>query len=248
VNTKSVFTIFVMVESLLILTGCAVHHPRFEDSNQLFLEQTIDKMDLGGTLRGKIPANSSVALVSMETETTLDYPIIAMIEDQLVKSLLSNGFKVMERDKQMVTRLAQERKEGTYSIIGEPPSGMAELKIQEDYCPISPLFIPIQLASADFIISYRIQEVGILYLPSDQPLSKFKKREGLVRLHIRIQNTKSGEVLFADNILGTKSDEIRSAFVGQLSDYHYSFFQHEYPLQPKAPRGIIKLVTKIREE
>ena len=49
-----------------VIIGCAPIQPTFEDSNQYFLERTIDKLNLGEEIKDKIPYGSKVAFVSIE--------------------------------------------------------------------------------------------------------------------------------------------------------------------------------------
>ena len=93
-------------------------------------------------------------------------------------------------------------------------------------------FIETHLHSADIAIFYRILEIGILYqeYPEDK---EYDKREGLVSIHIRVQNTTNGEVLYASNLTRETSDIIKTKFVEYLASFHYTFFPYKYPLQVK---------------
>jgi len=218
----------------LLIVGCAPIQPTFEDSNQYFLERTIDKLNIGDEIKGKIPKGSKVAFVSIETNETLDKPIIAMIEDQMIQSLVNSGFSVVERDEEAIQKLIREGKD-KYSLTYEQSTdGMMFEKVTGDMVKPGVNFVETQLSSADYVISYRILEAGILYRKDiDVVDSDFEKREGLVRLHIRIQGAQSGEVKYSANLTGKLEDKVRKEFVVPLASFHYSFFPYEYPLQPK---------------
>jgi len=237
---KRTFGVICIVLTILLFVGCATIQPKFEDSNQLFIERTVDNLDLGNVMKKNIPSGSKVAIVSLEKEITLDKPIIALIEDQLIQSLMSAGFKVFERDQNAIDNLIKENTHSTnYSLLQNNSelfkSKNIEIEISEiDFAPFNSAKTNIQ--SADYLINYRILECGIVYRDYD---SELDKREGLVRLHIRVQKTDTGEIVSAQNLDGKKEDTIKKEFVTQLADFHYSYFPYDYPLQPKQRKEIL---------
>lgn len=237
---KRTFGVICIGLTILLFVGCATIQPKFEDSNQLFIERTVDNLDLGNVMKKDIPSGSKVAIVSLEKETTLDKPIIALIKDQLIQSLLSSGFKVLERDQNAVENLIKENNHTNYSLLlnnGELlKSKDVKIEISEvDYKPLNTS--QTNITSADYLINYRILECGIVYRDYD---SELDKREGLVRLHIRVQKTTNGEIVSAQNLDGKKEDKIKKELVTQLADFHYSYFPYEYPLQPKQRKEVIE--------
>ena len=84
----------------IFIVGCASNYikPSFEDSNHYFLEQTINQLDLVKELDGRISPKYKIALISIEQNSTLDKPIITMIEDQIISSLVQEGYSIVERD------------------------------------------------------------------------------------------------------------------------------------------------------
>ena len=228
---------------MLLFIGCAPIQPTFEESNQYFLERTIDKLNIGEEIKDKIPNGSKVAFVSIEENETLDKPIIAMIEDQMIQSLFNNGFIVVQRDADAIQKLIREGK-GKYSLTYEQSTdGMMFEKVTGDMVKSGLNFVETQLTSADYVILYRILEVGILYRKdTDIENSDLEKREGLIRLSISIQGAQSGEIMYAANLTGQLEDKIRKEFIVQLATFHYSFFPYEYPLQPKKQIEALKEV------
>ncbi|MEA2104377.1 MAG: hypothetical protein U9P79_07040 [Candidatus Cloacimonadota bacterium] len=228
---KYVVYLFLIV---LLFSGCATIQPKFEDSNQLFIEKTVDNIDLGNTMKSKIPSGSKVALVSLEKDVTLDKPIIALIEDQLIQSLVNSGFKVLERDKNAIENLIKEsNSSNNYSMIQNNSELLNSKNVDIEISDLT--FSPINLKqteieAADYLINYRILECGIIYRDFD---TEKDIREGLVRLHIRVQKTNNGEILSAQNLDGKNEDKIEKELVPQLADFHYSYFPYDYPLQPK---------------
>ena len=225
-------TSWILSVYFLFIVGCAPTYiqPSFEDSNQYFLEKTIDQLDVGKELEGRISPKYNIALLSIEDNLTLDKPIVAMIEDQIISSLIEGGYTVVERDDDVIQNLISERK-GTYSLtFNNPSENITYDKITGDALNPGISFMETQLSSAGILISYRILETGIVYY--DIPDNKeYEKREAMVRLHIRVHKTRTGEIVHATNLTSTLSDTLRREFVNQLEAFHYSFFPYEYPLQ-----------------
>ncbi len=214
-------SICVLATFVFIVEGCSVIYiPKFESSNQMFIEQTVDKLNLGGVVKKVIPVGSRVALVSMELNTTGDRPFFAAIEDQLIQSLYSEGFIPLERDENLLGRLVAENKGTAYTVIRLPLRDSVDQKTS--------------LMSAPFIVTYRVLECGLIYrdLPGDKQQS-LRSREGLVKLHIRIEKCSTGEIIYARNATGYFTDKIRVELVGDLKDFHYAYFPYDYPVQPK---------------
>jgi hypothetical protein len=241
-----------------LLTGCAVVEPSFEKSNQIMIEKTVDELELAQAVSEVVPKGGAVALVSVEKRGTPDHPIIATIEDQLIQSLLANGLVVVERDDDLVEKLVEERSGDTYRLVYLP----SDIKISSAEAtgalasrstglsawlgggygiteitgvrPDTLLIVDTQLRPADYLVSYRVLECGIIYRKGAIGM---KKRESMVRLHMRVQDTHTGDVLLAENLTATREDEVKSSEVGDLANYHYSLYTNDLPLETGAQRG-----------
>ena len=202
-------------------------------------------MDVGKELEGRISPKYNIALFSIEDSLTLDKPIVAMIEDQIISSLIEGGYTVVERDDDVIQNLISERK-GVYSLtFNNPSENLKNDKITGDAPNPGISFMETQLSSAGILISYRILETGIVYY--DIPDNKeYEKREAMVRLHIRIHKTRTGEIVHATNLTSVLSDTVRQKFVNQLASFHYSFFPYEYPLQEKVHYQGIKRIKSVK--
>ena len=90
-------TSWILSVYFLFIVGCAPTYiqPSFEDSNQYFLEKTINQLDVAKELEGRISPQYNIALLSIEDNLTLDKPIVAMIEDQIISSLIEASTKVL---------------------------------------------------------------------------------------------------------------------------------------------------------
>lgn len=267
-SSSVVLPMFLGLCVVLVLGGCAGRmEARFEHSNQMFLEQTVDEVDIGGHLRAAeaVPPGATVALVSLEKEQTSDHPAVAVIEDQMIRSLLTHGYRVMERDQDLLGRLYSERSGDRFrlaylpsdvsiasvgGLAGYAGSGLASTRIAAGAAEATHisglgrdtlLVYDTQLAPADYLVSYRVLECGIVYHKDSE---RKEKREGLVRLHMRVQRTSSGEVLMAENIAGSYEDLVRRSLLDDLAKYHYSFYSHDLPLQRGTRRSPVEMGSR----
>lgn len=219
--------LLVVMLVLASLSGCAPRlmriEPLFEDSNQVFLEQTVDSLGIVNSVGTVIPPGSKVCIVSMERSTTGDYPLIAMIEDKVVRLLKKARYVVLERDDDLLRRLISERGE-TYRLVWLPTDLPKEFVFDT-------LLVP-----AEYLVCYRVLECGIIYRKGSE--EDLMRREGMLRVHVRVQDTQSGEIVLADNLTAMVKDEVDRRIAEDLSDFHYSFFPADTPLVQGASTGM----------
>ena len=240
-------TSWILSVYFLFIVGCAPTYiqPSFEDSNQYFLEKTINQLDVGKELEGRISPKYNIALLSIEDNLTLDKPIVAMIEDQIISSLIEGGYTIVERDIDVIQNIIKEG-DKKYSLIFQKPSqDSGSGNIIKGSLEPGINFIETQLSAAGALISYRILEAGIVY--HEYPENKNSEiREAMVRLHIRVHKTWTGEIVHATNLSSSLSDTVRQEFVNQLASFHYSFFPYEYPIQEKVHYQGIKRIKSVK--
>ena len=240
-------TSWILSVYFLFIVGCAPTYiqPSFEDSNQYFLEKTINQLDVGKELKGIISPKYNIALLSIEDNLTLDKPIVAMIEDQIISSLIEGGYTIVERDIDVIQNIIKEG-DKKYSLLFQKPSqDSGSGNIIKGSLEPGINFIETQLSAAGALISYRILEAGIVY--HEYPENKNSEiREAMVRLHIRVHKTWTGEIVHATNLSSSLSDTVRQEFVNQLASFHYSFFPYEYPLQEKVHYQGIKRIKSVK--
>jgi len=240
-------TSWILLVYFLFIVGCAPTYiqPSFEDSNQYFLEKTINQLDVGKELKGIISPKYNIALLSIEDNLTLDKPIVAMIEDQIISSLIEGGYTIVERDIDVIQNIIKEG-DKKYSLLFQKPSqDSGSGNIIKGSLEPGINFIETQLSAAGALISYRILEAGIVY--REYPENKNSEiREAMVRLHIRVHKTWTGEIVHATNLSSSLSDTVRQEFVNQLASFHYSFFPYEYPLQEKVHYQGIKRIKSVK--
>jgi hypothetical protein len=223
----------IIITTILFLfaVGCAPQiQPSFENSNQRFIEKTISKLDIGKELEGKIDTTDRIALLSIESPDFLHKPIIAMIEDQVIASLIKKGYTLVERDPEAIQKMIREGKEKYSLTFNIQSENIIYENLTGDALAPGINFLETQLISADIAIFYRILEIGIIYM-EDTDDKEYEKREALISLHIRIQNLKNGKIIHATNLSSKSSDLVEKELVDRLASFHYTFFPYEYPIQ-----------------
>ena len=224
--------IITIVISSLLIVSCSpkLISPPFEDSNQRFIEKIIEQLDIEKELQDKVTLTDRIVLLPLERHEPIGKPIIAMIEDQIISSLIQSGYNLLERDQVAIQQMIREGKE-TYSLtFNKLAENIAHDTVAGYVLDPGINFIDTQLSSAEIAIFYRILEIGIRYQEHHED-KDYDKREGLVSLHVRIQNVQTGQILHATNITNTTSDIVKKQFVQYLSSFHYTFTPYKYPLQ-----------------
>ncbi len=219
-------------------------------TNQKFLEDTVSQLDVVGVIKGTIPKSSLLALRNMETEGTTDKKIVALVEDQLITQLVGAGYKVAERDDNAIRRALEERSAGrSYSLIrtdlSKPQDPTKDISISE-YSPSTKNskitvdrikledntshMVRTHLQGADFIISYRIQELGINYTESlFEGKNDVSDRAAIARLHVRVESAVTGKIVKSENIEAYQVDQVSRELFATLAKYKFSQFHNGYP-------------------
>jgi hypothetical protein len=214
-------------------------------SNQMFLEETLDDLKLSDIIKNKIPKKSNIVLRNIELDETSDRKMVALVEDQLIAQLVNSGYRVLERDENVIKRTLEERysggkfslfKKDIKSSSGQSSEKMT-VKAKKNQTEIvvdqmtstkgDDYLVKTHLTGADYIISYRIQELGINYSDGDK---NSVARSSIVRLHVRAENTRSGAIALASNIESKKTDMLSHDMVKTLKKYRYGQFYNGYPL------------------
>lgn len=182
----------------------------YNDSNFVFLSSTIEKLQFAEKINSIIPRNSKIILINMDNSNE-DHPVTAMIHDYLSKCFVTNNYQLLERDSDLIKQLAYERFSSTYQLFQEQ-----SLKN----------FRKINISSADYTVAYRILECGIFTSSID---NSYANRESLVRLHIRIINSKSAKIIHIRNIASIQNDKVNKEILPFLENYNFTFYPATYP-------------------
>jgi len=184
----------------------------------------------------------------MESVEKTDNPLNSLIEDAIISALTKSGFSVYERDKDVLIRLAYQEGNDKMKSFTLPPSEeqdkvKSELpKYDVDYgkkIQIVPTKVNQDLGTnsietCDFVISYRILESGVKYYKiseRDESGAYQVKRSALVKLSIRITDSKTAKIIWGDTLSGVLEDLIPRSQIKYLEKTGYEFYQYTLPLQ-----------------
>ena len=180
---------------VLFLTSCAIQGPTvtYEKTNASLIHKSIQDLKTLESLKSHISKTDKIAIVGLEDYKTSDYSLLATLEDEIIKEFVVQGYKVLERDNDMLYRLFSEEspnykymnrvksydKHNAYELSGSSLFGStyddaysnAYLKGEAYGESASTSYSQTNysqqyqssLQSANKIISYRVIESGIVY-------------------------------------------------------------------------------------
>ena len=188
---KNILHLFIAV---LFLSSCAIQQTvSYEKTNASLIQKSIKNLNTVDNLKSKINKADKIAIVGVEDYDGGDYALLATLEDEIIKEFVSKGYKILERDNDMVYRLFSEESPNykyinkiesyggssaydlsSAKIIGSASDGYnsraylsgssASLAKSESYSQTNyNQEYQSSLQSADKIISYRVIESGIVY-------------------------------------------------------------------------------------
>ncbi|MBE3129855.1 MAG: hypothetical protein IMZ54_03940, partial [Acidobacteria bacterium] len=112
---KRIFRIGLTLFSAVLFMGCLIPPkyyplPSFDQSHAIMIEKAISGVQLVPMVKDYIRKTERVAVVSMEDLTSRgDQRFQLMADDNLIQSLTSSGYRVLERDENMITRIIPEQ-------------------------------------------------------------------------------------------------------------------------------------------
>ncbi len=212
-----------LVAGFLMVSGCAsllptepkyYPKPTFDQSHAILIDRTVDGLQIVAAVKDYVKKTEKLAVESIERNTTGDKSINYLIDDNFISNLTEAGYRVLERDDNMMGRIIPEQS-GTYkeSLLNEyltPPSvamlyalektkpsredGAQEKttdlsglykQIKEDFAALEAQ--QVRLDSADVIITYRLLECGII-------LDIEKKKQGKINASTGAEDPSSPKV------------------------------------------------------
>ena len=194
-------TLYLLVATLLF-SSCALQQTvTYEKTNASLIQKSIKDLNTLDNLKSKINKTDKIAIVGVEDYKTSDYSLLATLEDEIIKEFVIQGYKILERDNDMVYRLFSEEspnykyinrvksydKSNAYDVSGSSLFGEANdggynnaYLSGEAYSKSASVSYSQEnynqeyqssLQSADKIISYRVIESGIVYDYDDEDAS-----------------------------------------------------------------------------
>tara|TARA_B110000977_G_scaffold39101_1_gene52445 strand:+ start:4011 stop:4865 length:855 start_codon:yes stop_codon:yes gene_type:complete len=236
---------------VLFLSSCAVISPTvtYEKTNASLIQKSIKDLKPLENLKSNIKKSDKIAIVGVEDYKTGDYSLLATLEDEIIKEFVNGGYKVLERDNDMVYRLFSEESKNYKHInrVKGAKYGFSSYNKNEDYNSIygnsqsnaRNISSEIKnydqkfqstLQSADKIISYRVIESGIVY-DYDEKGAKVGEveREARTILEVRLTDAKTSEILSAITLDGSANDFVKDQDVKALKEFSYRYYSHTLP-------------------
>jgi hypothetical protein len=185
--------------------------------------------------------------------------LLATLEDEIIKEFVVQGYKVLERDNDMVYRLFAEEssnykyinrvqsynKSSEYDLSGGSLFGSANDSYSNAYLSAKEYSesasksyseqnysqqYQSSLQSADKIISYRVIESGIVYDYDEKDAQMGEvEREARTILEVRLTDAKTSEILSAITLDGKANDFVSTNDVDALKDFSYRYYSHTLP-------------------
>ena len=246
---------------VLFITSCAIQGPTvtYEKTNASLIQKSIKDLNTLDNLKPKISKADKIAIVGVEDYDGGDYSLLATLEDEIIKEFVMGGYKVLERDNDMVYRLFSEESpnykyinkikshdasysydESRSSLSGRDNEGYRNAYLSGSAASQSESVSYAQqnynqqyqssLQSADKIISYRVIESGIVY-DYDEQDSKMGdvEREARTILEVRLTDAKTSEILTAITLDGKANDFVKEEDVSALKSFSYRYYSHTFP-------------------
>lgn len=253
---KVIFHFFVFV-FLISLLSCGIRRMYVEDeaikeSNAILLERAVWDLAAQVTTIPVLSTNKNYVVMSSENVDDRNNPVLSSVEDGIVAALASSGFSILERDNDILIRLLyQEGQDGLAAVVVPPTS--AQLIDEEDGTNLPKYNLDygrkVQIVStqvgskgtgnlqpADYVISYRILEQGVKYIRlegvDEYGVSQFKRR-AYVKTHIRIIDSKTSRIVWANNLSGLREDVVPRWMLRKLEESNYEFYSQSLPLVNK---------------
>jgi hypothetical protein len=252
----------------LILSSCAIQGPTvtYEKTNASLIHKSIKDLKTVESLNSHISKTDKIAVVGMEDYKTNDYSLLATLEDEIIKEFVNSGYKVLERDDDMVYRLFSEES-NNYKHINRVKGAKYGASISSGNADYNSYYLngnsqansagvfaevknydqefQSSLKSADKIISYRVIESGIVY-DYDEKDAKIDEveREARTILEVRLTDAKTSEILSALTLDGSANDFVKEEDVKALKEFSYRYYSRTLP---KTHGNPVKATIKAKE-
>ena len=101
-------TLYLLVVTLF-LSSCVVQTTvTYEKTNASLVQKSIKDLNALQNLKSKINKDDKIIIIGTEDYDGGDYSLLATLEDEIIKEFVMGGYRVLERDNDMVYRLFSE--------------------------------------------------------------------------------------------------------------------------------------------
>ena len=243
---------------MLFITGCTSNknnYLNYDNTNPVKIEEATSGINMTELIPSSLNGTIAVKSIELDLSHHLDIGVVYMIEDNLITNLIENNYRVLERDPDALENLYREstsnyQKENhqlsnSESIEQDTQSGVNVINVNlgdesskkndenSDSLPNEKnTLINTDLTSADYLLSYRVLECGVVYTQVEDDINLNKiQRNARTRLHCRLTNTKTSEIISAGVIENEISDILDRDDVLDLEQISYQYYHHTLPNQ-----------------
>ena len=236
-----------LILMLLFLGACAMNDNKeilhYEQSAVKAIDKALQDLKLPSKLAEIISNTDMITIGSIEFHSTKDINIIATVEDALIKQFVQAGYKVLERDYDMLYKNMLDS--------GKLNGSSFTVNIQEDAVPGYAISKTggFELTPATKTIAYRIEELGIAYIPI-RDKDKEYIRQARVILNVRVENPVTNQILFVDTFEGISEDSESGVKLKALEKIHYHYHPRAYPASYLKNEGsnVLMIIQEDKEQ
>jgi len=258
---------FILISLILTFSSCIVLPPvTWENTNANLIHKSIQNLNTVGKLKKHLNKSDKIVVLGVEDARVYDYSLLATLEDEIIKQFVEKGYRMLERDHDMIYNLFSEsndtykyvnrvkQAEASKSVAGGGSNfGSADLYFRgsshayafENSSAVKNYNQEYKsnLSTADKIISYRVIESGVTYNDEDKEIKVGEiKREARTILEIRLTNAKTSEIIAAMTLDGQASDFVDQDDIPSLEKFHYKYYSRTLPKKYGNPKEVT--VTK----
>ncbi len=160
--------------------------PSFDQSHAILIDKTVAGLPVSALVKNCVKKTEKIAVMSLEKTYSGDNGVNYLIDDNLIATLATDGYRVLERDDNLMGWILPEQsglyKGSLHRILPLPPAiamidALGEAgshdastdtdaaglyrQLKEDYAALEAQ--QVRMDSADIVVSYRLLECGIIF-------------------------------------------------------------------------------------
>jgi hypothetical protein len=237
-SNKKVFLIFLLLIKVFLLMGCQELENFNAQLDQEFVSGVMNNLQITKYIEQVVPSGSSIYLQNLDDSENNMWSIFmdSIISDQLV----SSNYVLLERNKNNLEMILQERTNESYSVFYEKNKlsnkiekiNLKDIDIKdlmnEDIMSFlekdrnNVFLVPTHLKPAEYIVSYRILEAHLKYSYHESPwlISFYNNTLGTVASYVNsavreinhfLNINRTGKLILQLSITNTLTGEIQFA-------------------------------------
>ena len=254
---------FILTFLVFFISSCSntKNYITYDNTNPVKIEEATRGLSVNEIVPSNLDGAVAVRSIELDLSNQLDVGVVYMIEDHLIDNLIDNGNRVLERDPDALSNIYREstsnyKKENpqfnidsnsqnsetdtsdgvnviNVNLASDNMSDNNNSNINQD---TENELLDTELNAADYILSYRVLECGVIYTALDENTKSANnlqkvKRSARSRLHCRLTNTKTSEIISAGIVENEVTDVVNMADVLDLEQISYQYYHHTLPNQ-----------------